>query len=214
MNNSSSYRAAWWVYGLVAFYGLMPLIIWLRSIESLVDYFQYTLPPGQLSYVLSKLMGFYALSVLSIQVVLGLSLPRTRWHRLHLYTGLCSFGAVMLHASLFIYAASVRSGHLATQLFLPRFFEGYYEFGVSLGIAGFWVVLIVVLAGACRLYGISGSRWPHYLALPMFVVVYSHSLLIGSETRILLTNLFHGVIALTVLAALWIRWQELDEVRS
>lgn len=196
-----------WVHGLIAFYALMPLIIWMQSIENLSDYFGYSLPPGQLAYIFSKLMGLYALSLLSLQIVVGLLLPKTGRRHFHQYLGLCSLAALLIHASLFVCAASLRSGHLALHLFLPKLFATYYEFGVSMGVIGFWVILIVVVAGVCRLSGFKSWRWLHYLAFPAFIVIYTHGLLIGSDTRILITNLFYGVIALTIALALWNRWQ-------
>jgi predicted ferric reductase len=147
----------------------------------------------------SKFAGLCGFAFLSAQLILGLTLPRSKAYKLHALFGLITFCTLTLHASLFIIAKSARGGVWAFDLLIPTIDRGYYASGVSLGALGLWLVLVVVACGYLRFRGNTKFRWGHYLSMPAFICICLHSLLVGSETRSFQAIVFYSFIVLLLM---------------
>lgn len=178
-----------------------PFSLWLYVTGNPGAYLQPQVPDGQLLYVLSKLAGLCAISLLGFQMILvcirGLS-RKVGWsNRHHRLLGFAVFLMMLLHVGLFVSAASIRSEHLALGLFKIRVFQGFYDFMVSVG-----------LVSACLMIGAVGMGfWFHrhrsicwlqrthvWFVLSMTTLALLHSYSIGSETRSVPVVLFYLVI--------------------
>lgn len=165
--------------------------VWLLSVGNPVDYLTYTVPPGQLLYILSKLVGLVAFGLFWLQCLFGLSsgtsaatyLPRLKrgGHRL---LGFVIAGLVILHFLLFFAAASIRAEAPAWNLLLPNFSEGYYNFHVGLGVVSFWIMAIAIYAGWQSARGRRAWRSVHMLWPIVFGLAFWHAFGIGSESRL------------------------------
>jgi len=169
---------------------ISPLLIWLQSTGYSVSDFRQGGLPGQNYYLLSKLTGLYALILMGSQVIYGLSkqhsstflLPRWTLSR-HRLLGIVTLSMILVHASLFILAVSIRKQEFATGLLIPHFFKDFYHTMVSFG----WLALVIVLCVmAIRIIKDRISLnwlWIHRLAIPAILFALIHALMIGSETR-------------------------------
>jgi sulfoxide reductase heme-binding subunit YedZ len=175
-------------------------------------YFRYDVLDGQFLYVLSKALGLYAFVALWLQVMYGLLGEEGRRRigvksdvRLHRNLAIIIIFLFVLHIGLFVAGASLRNGHFAYALLLPNFFGPYYPAIVSLGLLG------AVLLSSAAVFAARRTRWPrvwrwgHRLAVPAFVLIFFHSFLIGSETRLGLLELLYFGMGVSVLAALGYR---------
>lgn len=189
---------------------ILPLILWLFSVGNVFDYLEDGVPVGQLLYILSKLAGLLAISLLTLQISLmsfrrlplalrGLK-SRPRWNiERHGILGTVTIICAVVHAGLFILAASARSDHWVWHLLAPRFQSGFYDAMVSLGVIAIYLLVIVGILGWY-------SRRRAYLRpIHQVVVVLStaliiiHSFAIGSETHTLPLRLYY-VALLAILA--------------
>ena len=190
-----------------------PLMVWLSTLGNPVNYWHYDLPPGQLLYVISKLLGLYAITLLWLQAMYGL-LRHEQWARFffpawsiqrHRSIGLLVLFSVLLHASVFFVAASIRKNEIMLHLLVPDFTNGFYSAVVSLGLVALVMMLIGVAAGLLRHKIGKGWLWVHRLLLIMLVLVFLHSILIGSETRTLAWLLFYILQGVTLCIAISLR---------
>ena len=194
---------------------LVPVMVWWQSVGDMRVYIDYRTPPGQTLYVLSKLAGLYALFLGWLQILLMLmkqSAPdgiARRWSlAFHRAFGFTVLGCMTLHVALFVAAASLRTGHVAFGLLAPNF-NGFYATAVSLGLFGFYGIVIVAIAGVLRAAGRLRAAWVHYAALPVFGLTYLHSLLIGTETRAEPMLVLYAIMGVSLLAACVYRWRGL-----
>ena len=179
---------------IVALALVLPALLWLTSVGDPRAYLEPGVPSGQLAYVLSKLAGLQALSLLAMQ--LGLTAARgtrlytvlgTRWSPgAHARLGLAVVALSVAHATLFVTAASLRSGHVAFGLLVPRWDSGDYDAMVSIGLLGLAAIVATGFAGArARRVG-STRRGPRRLHRGLVAttvgLVAVHSYAIGSET--------------------------------
>lgn len=178
INRTASMRTALFTLLVVGVCFILLQIIGNPSV-----YFQYDIPKGQFLYVLSKTSGFCAVFLLGIQIVAGVFSRKLRLAKTHRLLGTVVFLMVCAHAVLFVTAVSMRSGHFVSGLLMPDFSNGFYNAMVSLGVLGFWGVVLLVLSGALRLKAKRIGALLHKLAVPVFFLAGFHALQIGTETR-------------------------------
>lgn len=193
---------------------LGPALLWLAAVGNPLDYLGASVPDGQLLYVLSKLSGLCAVALLALQLSLTL-LRATRPGRSFLHwssTAHARLGAAVLlasalHVVAFVSAASLRSGHLAGHLLLPRWRSGFYDAMVSVGVIALALLLVAAGLGAfarrrrrSSLVGPRAARHTHrVLVLVLVPLVLAHSYAIGSETDTLPGRLFYTLVAIVVI---------------
>jgi len=197
---------AWLPSVLAATLVAVPVITWMGSVGNLVPYLYHQVPDGQLVYLVAKLAGLAALVLMSVQLAIGLSgLARVtaerNWYRVHRGLGIATFATVLLHAVLFASAASLRSHSLLLGYFWPDFSQGYYRSMIAVGALALIVLALAFIAAMLR------GRFPriaallHRLVLPVYALVWIHSLTIGSESRMGLMPYVYGLLAMLVAAA-------------
>lgn len=194
---------------------IAPIMIWLQSTGYSMGDLRSGGLPGQSYYLLSKLVGLYAIIAMACQVLYGLSkqLPSSRlippWavsrHRL---LGVATLVLILLHAGLFILAVSIRKQEFAAGLLIPHFFKDFYHTMVSVGWLSLVIVLCVVAARVARNRLPFNWLWIHRLATPAIFLALLHALMIGSETRI--GVLMYIYIALGMLIA----WKAILRLRA
>ncbi len=205
--------AIWSVLSLVC---LSPLLVWSLTVPDAWRYLRIEgLPPGQALYVVAKLIGLFAMCLFWLQCVLALARHAPLFfgfpssdHRVHRRLGLATLILILLHAGLFIVAASLRTGHIAWDLLLPSVGHGYYRTSVGLGAVALWLCLLAIFAGRRVAQGY--RRWkPIHMVWPMvFGLVFIHAIAIGTESRysaMRYVTLFMGT-SLTV-AGVWRVWR-------
>lgn len=190
---------------------ILPIAIFFKTTGDVSEYFRYQMPAGQTWYLISKVSGLYAIVFLWLQILQGLLsvcghsfLNRSRNTHFHRNLGLCVLSLFICHITSFIIAVSLRNGFFSYQLLLPNFFTSYYPKIVSLGVIAAWFLLITIGVGiADGRLGKIGWVWSHRLSWAAFFLVFFHSYLIGSETRVgamewLYFFMFGSVITATV----------------
>lgn len=193
---------SWVVTGIAL---LIPLATWLHSLGDPIAYLRDTLPPGQGLYVISKVLGLYALVAMTLQLLLGIRMasggeraPSQRFNDHRLLAVICLL-LILSHAGLFVSAASVRTHHFARDYVIPTLSHGFYRAMVSIGIAAFALLLVATLGRAFRRRAIRMSDWIHRLAMVAYVLVFVHSLAIGSESRMGIMPALYAALAAVVL---------------
>ena len=201
---------------------LIPVAVWLISTHGPIPYFTHYVPPGQRFYIVSKLCALLALTLFWFQCMTALarfspalrgffSLPRSQ----HVLLGITAFVMTLAHVGMFITASTLRTGHLALPLLVPKFDQGFYTAFVSVGAIAVWLLLMVVIAGAMRVRGHTWARWAHRISFMVFGLGFLHGIAIGSETRFGLMKYVYTFIGLSLATAL-ISWllAELRQFRS
>jgi predicted ferric reductase len=192
---------------------LIPVLVWLISTHGPIAYFIHEVPPGQRFYIVSKLFGLLALTLFWLQCMTALArfAPALRGflslsRRQHVWIGATTFVLVAVHIGLFLTASTLRTGHLALPLLVPKFDQGFYSANVSLGAVAFWILLAVTAAGLLRLRGHQIWRWVHRASLVVFALGFLHGIAIGTETRFGLMKYIYAFIGLSLATAVasWI----------
>lgn len=195
---------------------LIPVLVWLISTQGPIAYFIHEVPPGQRFYIISKLFGLLALTLFWLQCMAALArfAPALRGflilsRRQHAWIGSITFVFVLVHIGLFITASTLRTGHLALPLLVPKFDQGFYAACVSLGAVAFWILLAVIAAGVLRSRGYEVWRWIHRASLVVFAIGFLHGISIGTETRFGLMKYVYAFIGLSLATAvaswIWMR---------
>lgn len=151
-----------------------------------VAYFRDESLDGQFLYVLSKLVGLYAIVLMWLQLMSGLVRIRLfdGWNPvIHRNLGLVTLSLVVLHVTLFVAGVSIRNGHFAYKLLLPNLFGPYFPKIVALGVIALWLLIIAAVFAAIRNRLPIVWKWGHRLMLVVFGLGFVHSYLIGSEAR-------------------------------
>ncbi len=151
-----------------------------------VAYFRDESLDGQFLYILSKLVGLYAIVLMWLQLMSGMMRIRLfdGWTPLiHRNLGLVTLSLVVLHVTLFIAGVSIRNGHFAYKLLLPNLFGHYFQKIVALGVIALWLLIIAAVFAAIRNRLPIVWKWGHRLMLVVFGLGFVHSYLIGSEAR-------------------------------
>jgi DMSO/TMAO reductase YedYZ heme-binding membrane subunit len=205
-------RFAW----LIIF--LLPLLLW-RSTSDVISYFRYGAPSGQIWYVFSKLFALYAVLMLWYQS-LNTLLKETRFSNLfprwnflhHRILGSLTFLTIFLHIACFIIAVSLRKETIAWSLLLPDFSD-FYHTSITIGLFAFLISLVALTAAVLRKHLPVKWKKMHRGMLLVVALGLGHGYLIGTETRYSIYEWFYGMIALTWLIALYLRWPLLKERR-
>lgn len=205
-------------WGICALTFLIPPLTWLISSGDPLAYFTHHVPPGQAIFVGSKLCALLALSLFWLQGMTALSrlspalqgfFQFTR--RQHVLLGCTTSLFVLLHLGSFVLASTLRTKHSALDLLIPTFAHGFYRAMVSLGAIAFWLLLVVIVAGALRLQGGAAWRWVHRIVFAVFALGFVHGIAIGSETRFGLMKYVYAFMGLSIGTALcsWMwSWME------
>lgn len=181
-------RAIWFGLALMC---SASLLAWLGTVNDPMSYVRLNgLPPGQQFYLIAKLAGLIAFCVFWLQCMLALAryVPVVPGFpvsdlRLHKRLGFATALLIVLHAGLFILAASLRTGHASWDLLLPNFSHGYYRLNVGLGAIAFWIVCLTVFAGWRTARGHRGWKVVHLLWPLVFGLAFVHAFAIGTESR-------------------------------
>ena len=165
---------------------LIPGITHILHTGDWVAYFRDNSLDGQFLYILSKLIGLYAIVLLWLQLMSGLLRIRLfdGWRPLiHRNLGLVTLSLVVLHVTLFVAGVSIRNGHFAYKLLLPNLFGHYFQKIVALGVIALWLLIIATVCAVIRNRLPIVWKWGHRMMLVVFALGFMHSYLIGSEAR-------------------------------
>lgn len=179
-------------YLITALMFLTPVGLWCYTTGNPLFYFVEDTPPGQGLYVISKGVALVALSLFWFQCVAALSknTPNISGFfrlslRAHRLVGTTLLALIIIHVLLFFVAVTVRSGHLAFGVLIPRFDQGFYNFYVSLGGVAFILLIVAIIAGIMRTkYRNTATTWLHRLWFVAFGLIFLHGVNIGTETRL------------------------------
>jgi uncharacterized membrane protein len=179
----------------ISFWLITLLVVIFVAIDQVGNPFLYLFKPaplGQALYLNAKLFGICGIVLLWWQTNLGIikSLQpssniawiTTKIHKRH---GQVTFMFVILHASLFIFGASIRSGHPALHWLIPNF-ENYYTSRVSFGAISIFALTIAVSLPIYRAIKKSTGKIYkkiHLLGFITLPLAIFHAASIGSETR-------------------------------
>lgn len=176
----------------------IPAIVWAISVGDLQSYFSHHVPPGQILYLLSKLVGLYALYFMAAQVMIGIQGRKSQYFRYHRTVGILTAITVATHLGLFVTAASLRTGHAAWDNLVPAFDQGFYKGSVSYGIVAAYVMILIVASGLLMKYIPKLLRFLHLAAYLVIALGWLHSFCIGTETRSSIVMAFYGLLAATI----------------
>lgn len=179
----------------------IPAFVWAVTVGDLWSYFSHNVPKGQILYLFSKLCGIYALYLMAAQVIVGIQGRQSSLFHYHRRLGITTACMVISHLGLFIVAASLRTGHVTWDNFVPAFNQGFYKGAVSYGIVGAYLMTAVICSGlAFRRMGVI-SHYVHRLAYGVIGLGWLHSFLIGTETRsAVLLSYYSSLMAIIVAA--------------
>lgn len=178
-----------WVWGVWIASWLIPVGVWLDHTGNPLLYLTQPVPSGQVTYLVSKLLGTTVLVLLWWQAMIGLWpriaerwLGRSRFH-FHRWHGVVLMAMMLGHAICFITAASLRGKKLNLH-YVGLNWGDYYETHVTLGFLAL-VGMVVAAAQPLMLWRRKRLAIPamHWLALIAYFLAAWHSLSIGSETR-------------------------------
>ncbi len=182
----------------------IPALIWYRQTGDLSVYFSEQVPQGQFIYVLSKLVGMYALLCIAWQVIASLlnRLEIVRFHWMGLTHRLFGTFVVVLslsHVLLFFSAVTLRQGSPAWGLLLPSF-KDFYHTHLSFGLIGLLIMFLVMTAGIVRIKKSSArARTLHSAYWVSIVLVYLHALAVGTESQSKEGLVFYGALGVVML---------------
>jgi predicted ferric reductase len=197
--------------GLVIVLLSIPGVTWISITGDLTAYWRYEVPAGQVIYLLSKLAGLYAFVTFWLQLMYGLlgaqgraRLGVERGNAFHRQLGAVVVVLMVAHIVLFVAGVSIRTNHFASQYLTPTFSEGYYRSVITLGILAASLVVIGVASALARRALRSGWKFGHWLLLVAYGLVFVHSILIGSESRISpVSGMYVAMAALALGALIW-----------
>ncbi len=184
------------LFYVLAVYGLF-FAVWCAEAGNPLHYMFHDSPAGQGAYLLSKCLGFLAITAFFVQICLGLASKFglvDASYRVHAVNGVVLLLFVFSHCVFFALGVSIRSGHVALNVFVPKF-NDYFHFMVALGIVSLVGLFTAFILG--KTLSRKGGLWSrrgHYVASSFGALSIIHAFSIGSETR------SAGVIVLVVIA--------------
>jgi len=202
----------------ILFIFMLPCLIWYRQTGDISIYFTDEVPEGQLLYILSKLMGMYALLCIALQMIVSLiENPRilgVKWQAIphRVFGGLVIIMAIS-HLLLFFFAVSLRQGSMAWGLLMPDFHD-FYHTHITLGLFGFWILLAILVSGVARiLFANSKISLLHNAYWVSIVFVYLHALSIGTDIQSSLGLLLYGALGVVILVLFINRLAKMNRTR-
>lgn len=166
----------------------LPMFLWLNHTGNPFEYFKYSAPAGQITYLFSRLFGLYAFSLLIMQVILMLAKRVGYFHNWkicgHRNLGIITLGLAALHAVLFVLAKSLRAGYFSYEVLIPSFSDGYYKAAVSLGVISSVFIVCSIISGVCKQKRKRSLYWfgtTHYIGYVVVISTFTHLVLIGSD---------------------------------
>ena len=190
----------------------LPAVQWLANSQTLWMVSFDHLPRGQILYLFSKLAALYAIAVFMLQLAYGLaggrartSLGLERGLHFHRALGLTTLGLLLLHASLFLLGATLRTGHFPVHFALPDISADYYVSRIAFG---WWAAVALVVAMVCAIFRARLGRWwrlAHWLSIPAGLAALVHSLSVGTESRMPVMLVAFGCMGLLVSLAIFLR---------
>ncbi len=178
------------------------------------ELFQFSTPPGQRWYLLSKFFGMAAVLLVGVQVFTGILSKELRLDGFHRLLGIATLSSALLHVAAFLLAVSLRGGSFSLDVLYPSFLNGYYTAMVSIGSLSFYALLLVGFAGTSGAVRHRMGRWIHRLAIFIFFAVSVHALQIGTESRSGLFQILLALEGLAIFTAIAYRWRELIIITS
>ncbi|MES9905269.1 MAG: hypothetical protein ABW168_21665 [Sedimenticola sp.] len=186
---------------------LIPGFIWYGQTGDLSVYFSESAPDGQFLYVLSKLVGMYALLLISWQIIITLltrlGIMHFQWRgATHRLFGVFVVVLALTHLLLFFTAVSLRQDAPALGMFLPNF-KDFYHTHLTFGLLGLWVLFAVLASGLDRYRkNTSHSRLLHKGYWVSIALVYFHALAVGTESQSKVGLIFYSALGILVLLLL------------
>jgi predicted ferric reductase len=190
----------------------LPTVQWMASSQTLWLVPFDHLPRGQLAYLFSKLVALYALAVFALQLAYGIAGTRARallgferGLKFHRALGLTTLSLLLIHASLFILGAFLRTGHFPVHFALPSIVADYYVSRIALG---WWAGVALILAALCAIFRAQIGRWwrvVHWLSIPAAAAAAIHSLSVGTESRMPVMLAAYACMALLLFVAFFLR---------
>ena len=192
----------------VAILLFVPLATMTSQTGAMSYYMGEGYPPGQSAYIMMRISGHLAYTLIFIQIVIGTLHGRIeKWLGIgnmvpiHRSLGLTAFFFALSHPIFFEWARQLRTGQsTVVATFWPPTNTGFYELHQFFGALGLYTLVAGVLAGVVgpRLAP-KAWRTVHYINYGVFFLVWYHSFRIGSSTRIGFLPILYTVLATTVL---------------
>lgn len=191
---------------------IAPLMTWWSTVGPVSDYLVRSVPDGQLLYLLSKLVGLYAVVGFWLQAIYGLLGANWR-ERLgiewglgfHRSLGLTVLAFAAVHAGLFIAAGAARTNQFPVQFLMISFDHGFYRSMIAFGLIALLATALAVTAALARSRLGSYFRHAHWLALPAFLLAIFHGWLIGSETRMFPLSTLYFIMFISLIGLVILR---------
>lgn len=189
---------------------LIPGFIWYGQTGDLSVYFSESTPDGQFLYVLSKLVGMYALLCIAWQIIASLltrlGMAQSYWQDVtHRLFGTFAVVLALVHLLLFFTAVSIRQDSLALGMFLPNF-KDFYHTHLTFGLVGLWILFAVLVAGLIRFRkNSSRSRLLHKGYWVSITLIYFHALAVGTESQSKAGLAFYTILGILMLL-LFVAW--------
>lgn len=157
------------------------------------------------AWIVTRAAGIASYLLLALMTVAGISLstglffrfvsPATAWS-IHRAIGSTLLISVLVHLSALLADSFMALRFI--DVFIPLI-SPYRPTLVALGISGFYLLLLVL---GTSLYTMTKHarfwRLVHYLAFPMFVLIFLHGVLIGTDTKQLWMKIIYWVSAIVV----------------
>lgn len=156
---------------------------------------------GISSYLLLWLIVMFGLG-LSTNVAYRIMSPTTGW-TIHRTLGLALAGTVALHIGSLLLDSFIQLK--VVEVFVP-FASAFRTTPLALGIIGFYIILPVIVTSLVSITRHARFwRLTHYLTLPMFVLLFLHGLLIGTDRSLPIMQIMYYVTGLSAGIAIFLR---------
>lgn len=185
MNNKTTLK-----YSLISLYIFVLFIPAITLFRNTPDESVTTLP--QLTYLLMRVAGLYAIVFLFFQVLIGAFIDKlrllfgTKILQVHIVQGTVSLLVIITHPLMFFLLNFQTSSFVSSIFLLSPRFSTVVEKYESFGKIAFLLLMIAILAGLFRKNKYIKKHWRkfHYLNYVAFAFVIVHSYFLGSDSRI------------------------------
>lgn len=164
------------------------------------------------TYTFLRLTGFYAFTLVFIQIMLGAfmnywrSVFGPRVLNFHMTQGLVTYGLILAHPALFLLNTSLGRVPNSLLLLVPKFSDPYQVY-LSFGKIGFIFLTIAVFAARFRQSAFLENHWRkfHILNYIAFWLIFVHSFNLGSDTHTPPFSWLYPVMAILVVISIFYR---------